>query len=95
MTIKVLDSGTIRSIHSGQVISDLESIVKELLEQVSFFLFLLVKDLVNDLFLPTFRNSLDAHATSIELVFTNNGLESLQVSLQPSFIELTRKKLTL
>lgn len=32
MTIKVLDSVTVRSIHSGQVIVDLEAIVKELLE---------------------------------------------------------------
>ncbi|GAA5801706.1 hypothetical protein HPULCUR_007157 [Helicostylum pulchrum] len=56
MTIKVLDSVTVRSIHSGQVIVDLEAIVKELLE-----------------------NSLDAHSTSIEFMFVNNGLESVNI----------------
>ncbi|KAL9537541.1 hypothetical protein MBANPS3_011687 [Mucor bainieri] len=55
MTIKVLDKSTIQHLHSGQVIVDIEAIVKELIE-----------------------NSLDAHATSIELVFINNGLESIQ-----------------
>ncbi|KAK4509202.1 Ubiquitin conjugation factor E4 [Mucor velutinosus] len=56
MAIKVLDKNTIQHLHSGQVIVDIEAIVKELIE-----------------------NSLDAHATSIELVFINNGLESIQV----------------
>ncbi|CEP14772.1 hypothetical protein [Parasitella parasitica] len=56
MTIKVLDKTTIQHLHSGQVIVDLEAIVKELIE-----------------------NSLDANATSIEVVFINNGLESIQV----------------
>jgi DNA mismatch repair ATPase MutL len=32
MTIKVLDGATIRNLHSGQVIVDLEAIVKELIE---------------------------------------------------------------
>ncbi|GAN04767.1 conserved hypothetical protein [Mucor ambiguus] len=56
MTIKVLDKSTIQNLHSGQVIVDIEAIVKELIE-----------------------NSLDAHATSLELVFINNGLESIQI----------------
>ncbi|KAI7898389.1 DNA mismatch repair protein pms1, partial [Cokeromyces recurvatus] len=56
MTIKVLDKATVRNLHSGQVIVDIESITKELLE-----------------------NSIDANATSIELVFINNGIESIQI----------------
>ncbi|KAI9468904.1 MAG: hypothetical protein EXX96DRAFT_589667 [Benjaminiella poitrasii] len=56
MVIKVLDNTTVRNLHSGQVIVDVESIVKELLE-----------------------NSIDAHATSIELVLINNGVESIQI----------------
>ncbi|KAI8967091.1 histidine kinase-like ATPase [Mycotypha africana] len=56
MSIHVLDTSTIRNIHSGQVITDVEAIVKELLE-----------------------NSLDAHATSIDVVSIYNGLESIQV----------------
>lgn len=32
MTINVLDKGTIQHLHSGQVIVDLEAIVKELIE---------------------------------------------------------------
>lgn len=32
MTIKVLDKSTIQNLHSGQVIVDLEAIVKELIE---------------------------------------------------------------
>lgn len=55
-TIKALESQTVHQIQSGQVIVDLSSVVKELVE-----------------------NSLDAGATSIEVRFKNNGLDSIEV----------------
>ena len=55
-TIKALDGRAVHQIQSGQVITDLCSVVKELVE-----------------------NSLDAGATSVEIRFKNNGLESIEV----------------
>lgn len=55
-TIKALEGQTVHQIQSGQVIVDLCSVVKELVE-----------------------NSLDAEATSIEVRFKNNGLDSIEV----------------
>ena len=55
-TIKPLEGRTVHQIQSGQVIVDLCSVVKELVE-----------------------NSLDAGATSIEIRFKNNGLDSIEV----------------
>ncbi len=55
-TVKALEDRTIHQIQSGQVIVDLCSVVKELVE-----------------------NSLDAGATSIEVRFKNNGLDSIEV----------------
>lgn len=55
-TIKALEGRTVHQIQSGQVIVDLCSVVKELVE-----------------------NSLDAGATSIEVRFKNNGLDSIEV----------------
>jgi len=55
-TIKALEGRTVHQIQSGQVIVDLCSVVKELVE-----------------------NSLDASATSIEVRFKNNGLDSIEV----------------
>lgn len=55
-TIKALEGHTVHQIQSGQVIVDLCSVVKELVE-----------------------NSLDAGATSIEIRFKNNGLDSIEV----------------
>ncbi|KAL8929205.1 MAG: hypothetical protein Q9208_001288 [Pyrenodesmia sp. 3 TL-2023] len=55
-TIKAIEGGTVHQIQSGQVIVDLCSVVKELVE-----------------------NSLDAGATSIEVRFKGNGLESIEV----------------
>ena len=55
-TIKALDGRAIHQIQSGQVIVDLCSVVKELVE-----------------------NSLDAGATSLEVRFKNNGLDSIEV----------------
>lgn len=55
-TIKPLEGRTVHQIQSGQVITDLCSVVKELVE-----------------------NSLDAGASSIEVRFKNNGLESIEV----------------
>ncbi|KAL8713455.1 MAG: hypothetical protein Q9225_006761 [Loekoesia sp. 1 TL-2023] len=55
-TIKAIEGRTVHQIQSGQVIVDLCSVVKELVE-----------------------NSLDAGATSIEVRFKSNGLESIEV----------------
>lgn len=55
-TVKALEGRTVHQIQSGQVIVDLCSVVKELVE-----------------------NSLDAGATSIEVRFKNNGLDSIEV----------------
>ncbi|KAL8968446.1 MAG: hypothetical protein Q9183_002455 [Haloplaca sp. 2 TL-2023] len=55
-TIKAIEDRSVHQIQSGQVIVDLCSVVKELLE-----------------------NSLDAGATSIEVRFKGNGLESIEV----------------
>ncbi|KAI0152287.1 DNA mismatch repair protein MutL [Hypoxylon sp. NC0597] len=55
-TIKAIEARTIHQIQSGQVIVDLCSVVKELVE-----------------------NSLDAGATSIEVRFKNQGLDSIEV----------------
>ena len=55
-TIKAIESRSIHQIQSGQVIVDLTSVVKELVE-----------------------NSLDAGATSIEIRFRNQGLDSIEV----------------
>jgi len=55
-TIKALEGRTVHQIQSGQVIVDLCSVAKELVE-----------------------NSLDAGATSIEVRFKNNGLDSIEV----------------
>ena len=55
-TVKPLEGRTVHQIQSGQVIVDLCSVTKELVE-----------------------NSLDAGATSIEVRFKNNGLESVEV----------------
>ncbi|OBT93628.1 hypothetical protein VE01_08028 [Pseudogymnoascus verrucosus] len=55
-TIKAIEGRTIHQIQSGQVIVDLCSVVKELVE-----------------------NSLDAGASSIEVRFKNQGLESIEV----------------
>lgn len=55
-TIKALEGRTVHQIQSGQVIVDLCSVVKELVE-----------------------NSLDAAATSVEIRFKNNGLDSIEV----------------
>ena len=55
-TIKALEGRTVHQIQSGQVIVDLCSVVKELVE-----------------------NSLDAQATSIEVRFKNNGLDTIEV----------------
>ncbi|KFY28953.1 hypothetical protein V493_02653 [Pseudogymnoascus sp. VKM F-4281 (FW-2241)] len=55
-TIKAIEGRTIHQIQSGQVIVDLCSVVKELVE-----------------------NSLDAGASSIDVRFKNQGLESIEV----------------
>ena len=55
-TIKALEGRTVHQIQSGQVIVDLCSVVKELVE-----------------------NGLDAQATSIEVRFKNNGLDTIEV----------------
>lgn len=55
-TIKPIENRSVHQIQSGQVIIDLNSVVKELVE-----------------------NSLDAGATSIEIRFKNNGLDSIEV----------------
>ncbi|KAG9238870.1 DNA mismatch repair protein MutL [Amylocarpus encephaloides] len=55
-TIKAIEGRTIHQIQSGQVIVDLCSVVKELVE-----------------------NSLDAAATSIDVRFKNQGLDSIEV----------------
>lgn len=55
-TIKAIEAKSVHQIQSGQVIVDLCSVVKELVE-----------------------NSLDAAATSIEVRFKNNGLDSIEV----------------
>lgn len=55
-TIKALEGRTVHQIQSGQVIVDLCSVVKELVE-----------------------NSLDAGATTIDVRFKANGLESIEV----------------
>lgn len=56
MPIKAIDSESVHRITSGQVVIDLASCVKELVE-----------------------NSLDAHATSIDIRFKNTGLDSVEV----------------
>lgn len=56
-TIKAIEGRSVHQIQSGQVIVDLNSVVKELVE-----------------------NSLDAGATSIEIRFKNQGLDSIEVS---------------
>ncbi|KAF2213307.1 hypothetical protein CERZMDRAFT_39706 [Cercospora zeae-maydis SCOH1-5] len=55
-TIKAIESRSVHQIQSGQVIVDLNSVCKELVE-----------------------NSLDAGATSIEIRFKNQGLDSIEV----------------
>lgn len=55
-TIKPIEAHSVHQIQSGQVIVDLCSVVKELVE-----------------------NSLDAGATSLEVRFKNNGLDSIEV----------------
>ncbi|KAH9812637.1 DNA mismatch repair protein pms1 [Teratosphaeria destructans] len=55
-TIKAIEGQSIHQIQSGQVIVDLNSVVKELVE-----------------------NSLDAGATSIDVRFKNQGLDSIEV----------------
>lgn len=55
-TIKAIEAKSVHQIQSGQVIVDLCSVAKELVE-----------------------NSLDAGATSIEVRFKNNGLDSIEV----------------
>jgi DNA mismatch repair protein PMS2 len=55
-TIKPIEARSVHQIQSGQVIVDLCSVVKELVE-----------------------NSLDAGATSLEVRFKNNGLDSIEV----------------
>lgn len=55
-TIKAIEGSSVHQIQSGQVIVDLNSVVKELVE-----------------------NSLDAGATSIDVRFKNNGLDSIEV----------------
>ncbi|EKD17782.1 DNA mismatch repair protein MutL [Drepanopeziza brunnea f. sp. 'multigermtubi' MB_m1] len=55
-TIKAIEGKTVHQIQSGQVIVDLCSVVKELVE-----------------------NSLDAGATSIDVRFRNQGLDSIEV----------------
>ncbi|KAK5739917.1 ATP-binding mismatch repair protein [Elasticomyces elasticus] len=55
-TIKAIEGRSVHQIQSGQVIVDLNSVVKELVE-----------------------NSLDAGATSIEVRFKNQGLDSIEV----------------
>lgn len=55
-TIKAIEGRSVHQIQSGQVIVDLCSVVKELVE-----------------------NSLDAGATSIDVRFKNNGLDSIEV----------------
>ncbi|KAK0276846.1 ATP-binding mismatch repair protein [Friedmanniomyces endolithicus] len=56
VTIKAIEGRSVHQIQSGQVIVDLNSVVKELVE-----------------------NSLDAGATSIEVRFKNQGLDSVEV----------------
>jgi DNA mismatch repair protein PMS2 len=56
-TIKAIEGRSVHQIQSGQVIVDLNSVVKELVE-----------------------NSLDAGATSIEVRFKSQGLDSIEVS---------------
>ncbi|EOO01501.1 putative dna mismatch repair protein pms1 protein [Phaeoacremonium minimum UCRPA7] len=56
VTIKAIEAGTVHQIQSGQVIVDLCSVAKELVE-----------------------NSIDAGATSIEIRFKNQGLDSIEV----------------
>lgn len=55
-TIKAIEGRSVHQIQSGQVIIDLNSVAKELVE-----------------------NALDAGATSIEVRFKNNGLDSIEV----------------
>ncbi|KAK3057008.1 ATP-binding mismatch repair protein [Extremus antarcticus] len=55
-TIKAIEGRSVHQIQSGQVIVDLVSVVKELVE-----------------------NSLDAGATSVEIRFKNQGLDSIEV----------------
>lgn len=54
--IKAIEGRTVHQIQSGQVIVDLCSVVKELVE-----------------------NSLDAGASSVDVRFKGNGLESIEV----------------
>ncbi|KIW00158.1 uncharacterized protein PV09_08334 [Verruconis gallopava] len=56
-TIKPIEGSSVHQIQSGQVIVDLCSVVKELVE-----------------------NALDASATSLEVRFKNNGLDSIEVA---------------
>jgi DNA mismatch repair protein PMS2 len=55
-TIKPIEGRSVHQIQSGQVIVDLNSVAKELVE-----------------------NALDAGATTIEVRFKNNGLDSIEV----------------
>ncbi|KAK2067783.1 hypothetical protein P8C59_001492 [Phyllachora maydis] len=64
-TIKVIDPSTVHQIQSGQVIVDLCSVAKELVE-----------------------NSVDAGATSIDVRFKNQGLDSIEVQDNGSGISL-------
>ncbi|KAF2430201.1 DNA mismatch repair protein MutL [Tothia fuscella] len=65
-TIKAIEGASVHQIQSGQVIVDLCSVVKELVE-----------------------NSLDAGATSIDIRFKNNGLDSIEVQDNGSGISPT------
>ncbi|KAI9310435.1 histidine kinase-like ATPase, partial [Dichotomocladium elegans] len=54
--IRTLDKNIAQRLHTGQVIVDVESIVKELIE-----------------------NSLDAHASNVDILLVDNGLTEIQV----------------
>lgn len=93
--IQPLAKETVRFLNSGQVITDLSTIVKELVEYV-FLLFecgiyslhycsVLTNsnriDLAfNKSYSPAIRNALDAGATSIEVKLVDYGLSAISVS---------------
>ena len=67
--MKALDASTVRRIASGQVVTGVTSVVKELLEYPQL-------TLSDD---DTRRNALDAGATSIDVKLDGHGLDAISV----------------